>query len=60
MDPYSAKFEETLDMRRFEAYRKLLGRIEFDKKGGRLILTKIKPGSSAAKIPAWRTRIRRT
>ena len=57
-DPFHKEFEETLDMRRYGAYDKPTGGMVFEKSYGQLVLQNIVPSSPAAKIPAWRTRIR--
>ena len=54
-DPYHEVFEERLDMHRYAAYATPAGGMVFDATGDRLVLRDIVP---AAKMPAWRTRIR--
>jgi hypothetical protein len=57
-DPYHDAFDEQLDMRRYTAYAKPAGGMVFEATDDRLVLKHIVPSSPAAKIPAWRTRIR--
>jgi hypothetical protein len=57
-DPYHKAFKDRLDILRYEAYNKPTGGMVFNAADGRLVLRDIFPRSTAAKIPAWRTRIR--
>ena len=56
--PYHQAFEEIIDLRQYTRYGKVSGGMLFDDVNGRLILTDIVPSSPAARIPAWRTRLR--
>jgi len=58
LDPYHDAFEETLNIRDYTAYRKYAAGMEFTVTDGRLRLRNIVPSSPAAKLPAWRSRLR--
>ena len=57
-DPYHKAFNEKLDMRKYRAYDKRAGGMVFNTAGERLTITHVVPSSPAARIRAWRTRIR--
>jgi hypothetical protein len=57
-DPYHDSFDELLDLRRCDLDRHPTAGLSLIEQNGRIILAKIQPGTPAAKIPRWRTRIR--
>jgi hypothetical protein len=57
-DPYHSSFDERLDMRRYHAYGKRAGGMICVATGDRLTLKDVVASSPAARIRAWRTRIR--
>jgi hypothetical protein len=58
-DPYNSAFEEHLDIRDFTNERHpTAGMSLIEQDGGRLILAHMMPGTPAAKIPYWRSRLK--
>ena len=59
-DPYFEAFEETLNVQHVNLKKHTTAGLELYESSGRVYLRSMKPGTTAAKIPDWRTRLRGT
>ena len=57
-DPYHDAFEQSVDLRKFDLTKHSTGGLSLYERNGRVHLASIAPCTPAARIPAWRTRIR--
>ena len=57
-DPYHDAFEQTVDLRKFDLTKHATGGLSLYERDGRVHLASIAPSTPAARIHAWRTRIR--
>jgi hypothetical protein len=57
-DPYFDAFEQPLDIRHFDLTKHATVGLSLYEKSGQLYLASISPGTPAAKIPDWCTRVR--
>ena len=57
-DPYHDAFEQTVDLRKWDLSQHATGGLCLSERDGRVHLTSISPGSPAARIHGWRTRLR--
>jgi hypothetical protein len=57
-DPYFEAFEQPIDLRKVDLDKHATTGLNLYETDGRIYLASMSPGTSAAKIPDWRTRIR--
>ena len=57
-DPYFDAFEQPLDLRKFDFTKHATAGLSLYESDGRIYLAAMSPGTPAAKIPDWRTRVR--
>ena len=57
-DPYHEAFKETIDLQRFDLSRHCAAGLCLAHSNGRLFLGGMTPGTQAAKIPRWRSRLK--
>ncbi len=57
-DPYFDAFEQPLDLRKFDFTKHATAGLSLYESNGRIYLAAMSPGTPAAKIPDWRTRVR--
>ena len=57
-DPYHDAFEQSVDLRKFDLTKHATGGLRLYERDGRVHLASIAPSTPAARIHAWRTRIR--
>ena len=57
-DPYHEAFEETIDLQRFDLSRHRAAGLVLAHSNGRLFLGGMTPGTPAAKIPRWCSRLK--
>jgi hypothetical protein len=56
--PYFDAFEQPLDLRKFDLAKHPTAGLSLNESDGRIFLASMSPGTPAAKIPDWRTRVR--
>jgi hypothetical protein len=57
-DPYFDAFEHPMDLRKVDLTKHATAGLNLYETDGRIYLALMSPGTTAAKIPDWRTRIR--
>ncbi len=57
-DPYFDAFEQPMDLHKFDLTKHVTAGLNLYEADGRIYLVSMSPGTPAAKIPDWRTRIR--
>ena len=57
-DPYFDAFEQPMDLRNFDLNKHVTAGLNLYEADGRIYLASMSPGTPAAKIPDWRSRIR--
>ena len=57
-DPYFDAFEQPIDLRKVDLTKHVTAGLNLYEADGRIYLVSMSPGTTAAKIPDWRTRIR--
>jgi hypothetical protein len=57
-DTYFDAFEQPIDLRKFDLAKHATAGLSLYSSDGRVYLASMSPGTPAAKIPDWRTRVR--